>query len=284
MATGRIVLKNERDIAGLREAASVVERVLAEVASRVEPGVQTITLDRAAEEIIREAGGRPAFKGYQMSAGDDPFPGSLCISVNDVVVHGFPSTNELAEGDIVSVDCGVELGGYFGDFAYTFPVGEISEENAQLLAVTKQSLFDGIRKAYAGSRLGDIGHAVQSLCESHGYGVVRDLVGHGIGQNLHEPPNVSNTGRRGFGKKLKAGLTICIEPMINRGTPEVMVDADGWTVRTADGLPSAHYEHTVCVRKGGAEILSSYDLIEAALATKRGQTLPTEAVSEPALT
>lgn len=284
MATGRITLKNERDVAGLREAASVVERVLAEVASRIEPGVQTITLDRAAEEIIRTAGGRPAFKGYQMSAGDDPFPGSLCISVNDVVVHGFPSTDELVEGDIVSVDCGVELGGYFGDFAYTFPVGEISEENAQLLAVTKQSLYNGIRKAYAGSRLGDIGHAVQSLCESHGYGVVRDLVGHGIGQRLHEPPNVSNTGRRGMGKKLKQGLTICIEPMINRGTPEVTVDADGWTVRTADGLPSAHYEHTVCVRKGGAEILSSYDLIEAALATKRGETLPTEAVSEPALT
>ena len=281
MATGRIVLKNERDIAGLREAASVVERVLADAASRIAPGVQTIALDRAAEEIIREAGGRPAFKGYQMGPGDDPFPGSLCISVNDVVVHGFPSTDELVDGDVVSVDCGVELGGYFGDFAYTFPVGEISDDNAQLLAVTKQSLYDGIQKAYAGSRLGDIGHAVQSLCESHGYGVVRDLVGHGIGQNLHEPPNVSNTGRRGLGKKLKAGLTICIEPMINRGTAEVTVDADGWTVRTADGLPSAHYEHTVCVRKGGAEVLSSYDRIETALAKRRGEPAPTP--QEPAL-
>ena len=281
MATGRIVLKNERDIAGLREAASVVERVLAEVASRIEPGVQTIALDRAAEEIIREAGGRPAFKGYQMSPDDDPFPGSLCISANDIVVHGIPSARELVEGDIVSVDCGVELGGYFGDFAYTFPVGEISDENAQLLAVTKQSLYDGIQKAYAGSRLGDIGHAVQSLCESHGYGVVRDLVGHGIGQNLHEPPNVSNTGRRGLGKKLKAGLTICIEPMINRGTGDVTVDADGWTIRTADGLPSAHYEHMVCVRQGRAEVLSSYDRIEAALATQRGEPAPVP--REPAL-
>ena len=279
MATGRIVLKNERDVAGLREAAAVVERVLAEAAGRIEPGVQTVVLDRAAEEIIREAGGRPAFKGYQQSPGDDPFPGVLCISVNDVVVHGFPSTEPLQEGDVVSVDCGVELDGYFGDFAYTFPVGEVSDENARLLEVTKQSLYDGIQRAHAGSRLGDIGHAVQSRCEGAGYGVVRDLVGHGIGQNLHEPPNVSNTGRRGFGKKLKAGLTICIEPMINRGTPDVTIDADGWTVRTADGLPSAHYEHMVLVQKGGAEILSSYAMIDAALAQKRGEPAP----AEPAL-
>lgn len=272
MATGEILLKSERDLAGIREAASVVEDVLAEVASRVDVGVTTSSLNAAAEEIIEAAGGRPAFKGYQMSSDTPPFPGALCISVNDVVVHGFPSDDPLQEGDVVAVDCGVELGGYFGDFAYTFAVGEISTEAEALLATTKQALYEGIRRAYAGNRVGDIGNAVQRFCESRGYGVVRDLVGHGVGIRLHEPPNVPNVGRRRMGTKLLPGMTICIEPMINGGTGEVFVEEDGWTVRTADGLPSAHFEHMVHIRKGEPEILSSFDRIEAAVSRVRGES------------
>jgi methionyl aminopeptidase len=226
-----------------------------------------------AEEIIRGAGARPAFKGYRMGSDSTPFPGSLCISVNDVVVHGFPSETPLEAGDLVAVDCGVELGGYFGDYAYTFPVGEVSEENRDLLNATKQSLYEGISQAVVGRRVGDIGNAVQRYCEARGYGVVRDLVGHGIGRRLHEEPQVPNIGRRGQGKRLKEGMALCIEPMINRGTERVAVDEDGWTVRTADGRPSAHYEHTVVVRRGAAEVLSSYDAIESALRA-RGAWVP----------
>ena len=266
MATGRIVLKTERDVAGIRRAAAVVERALAAAAPLARPGVATIEMDRAAEAVIREAGGRPAFKGYRMGGDTPPFPGSLCISVNDVVVHGFPSDYELQEGDVVSVDCGVELDGYFGDFAYTFAVGEISDEAQALLDATRESLMLGVAQAGAGRRIGDIGHAVQAHCEGRGYGVVRDLVGHGVGRRLHEPPNVPNVGRRGNGKKLKPGMTLCIEPMINGGTADVTVDDDGWTVRTADGKPSAHFEHMVLVQKGHPEVLSSYALIESALA------------------
>ena len=274
MARGRITLKTEADIAGLREAATVVGRALAAAASEIRPGVPTIKLDEAAEAVIRDAGGRPAFKGYQMGGEGTPFPGSLCISVNDVVVHGIPSDELLRDGDIVAVDCGVELGGYFGDFAYTFPVGEISADAERLLTATRASLYEGIAQARAGSRVGDIGHAVQSYCESRGYGIVRDLVGHGVGKSLHEPPNVPNLGRRGVGKKLQPGLTICIEPMINHGTGNVTVDADGWTVRTADGALSAHNEHMVHVRRGAAELISSHEPLEAALATARGEPVP----------
>jgi methionyl aminopeptidase len=268
-----IHLKTDRDVEGLRRAAGLVGEVLAEVARRVRPGGTTMELDRVAEEIIRSAGGRPAFKGYRMGGETPPFPGSLCTSVNDVVVHGFPSDAPLEEGDLVAVDCGVELDGYFGDFAYTFPVGEISAENRALLDVTKQALYEGIGQAVAGRRLGDVGHAVQAYCERHGYGVVRDLVGHGIGRRLHEEPQVPNYGHRGAGKKLKPGMALCLEPMINRGTADVTVDADGWTVRTTDGRPSAHYEHTVVVRRGAAEVLSSYDALEAALRA-RGLWVP----------
>ncbi len=285
MATGRIVLKNTADVAGIREAAGVVERALAAAAEFVRPGTPTLRLDQAAEAVIRDAGGRPAFKGYRMGGDTPPFPGSLCISVNDVVVHGFPSAYELREGDVVAVDCGVELGGYFGDFAYTFPVGEVSAQAQDLLDTTRESLYEGIGQASAGRRVGDVGHAIQSYCESRGYGVVRDLVGHGVGKRLHEPPNVPNLGRRGVGKKLQEGLTLCIEPMINGGTGDVTVDDDGWTVRTADGAPSAHYEHMVLVKRGGAEVLSSYALIETALATARGESsvgasAPASVVSE----
>lgn len=273
MATGKILLKTDRDVAGIREAAGVVEDVLTVAAEMIQPGVETIALDRAAEEVIRSAGGRPAFKGYRMGGVGMPFPGSLCISVNDVVVHGFPSHDPLREGDIVTVDCGVELGGYFGDFAYTFAVGEVSEPVRRLLDTTKASLVAGVANAVAGNRLGDIGSAVQRMCEGAGYGVVRDLVGHGVGRHLHEPPNVPNVGRRGLGKKLLAGMTICIEPMINGGTGDVTIDDDGWTVRTADGAPSAHFEHMVHVRRGAPEVLSSFDRIEAALARTRGESV-----------
>ena len=274
MARGKILLKTDRDVAGIREAAGVVERVLTVAAEMVRPGLKTIEIDRAADEVIRAAGGRSAFKGYRMGGEGTPFPGTIITSVNDVVVHGFPSETELREGDIVGVDCGVELGGYFGDFAYTFPVGEVSPAVQRLLDVTKASMYAGVEQAVAGRRLGDIGSAVQTMCEGAGYGVVRDLVGHGVGKHLHEPPNVPNLGRRGLGKKLVGGMTICIEPMINGGTGDVTIDTDGWTVRTADGAPSAHYEHMVHVRRGPAEVLSSFAQIEDALARARGEAPP----------
>ena len=258
-----IHLKSDTDIQGLRNAAELVGDVLAEMARRIAPGVRTAELDQVAEEMIVSSDARPAFKGYRV--GNEVFPASLCISVNDVVVHGIPGDYELQDGDIVSVDCGVELNGYFGDFAYTFGVGSISDENRLLLEATKHALYEGIRVAIDGNRVGDIGYAVQSYCESHGYGVVRDLVGHGIGKSLHEEPQVPNVGRRGNGKRLKEGMTLCIEPMINRGVAGVTVDSDGWTIRTADGLPSAHYEHMILVKRGEAEILSSYEKIEDAL-------------------
>ena len=273
MATGRVILKTEADLAGIREAAGVVERVLTEVAGMVAPGVTTAALNETAEAIIAEVGGRPAFKGYQMGGVGMPFPGALCISIDDVVVHGFPTDEPLQEGEIVSVDCGVELGGYFGDFAYTFPVGEISDAKRALLDATKASLYAGIARATVGNRVGDISDGVQTYCESRGYGVVHELVGHGVGKRLHEAPNVPNVGKRGKGKKLVPGMTLCIEPMINGGTSEVTVDRDGWTVRTADGAPSAHYEHMVHIQKGRPEILSSFDKIEAVLAASRGESV-----------
>jgi methionyl aminopeptidase len=266
--------KSPADIEKMRRAAGVVEDVLTMVAEQIGPGVKTSDLNRQAEEHIASVGGRPLFKGYEGGPGVQPFPYALCVSLNDVVVHGFPSDVPLEEGDIVSVDCGVELDGWCGDFAYTFPIGVISEEKTALLRATKQSLYEGIAKAVVGNRVGDIGHAVQTYCESRGYGVVTALVGHGLGQSLHEPPQVPNVGRRGNGKRLRDGYTLCIEPMINAGTPEVTVDADGWTIRTADRRPAAHFEHTVHVRRGQpAELLSSYDRIEAALAKNRGETV-----------
>ncbi len=276
-----VYLKSEREVEAMLRSAALVGEVLSEVARRVEPGVPTLELDRVAEEIVRGAGARPAFKGYRIARNDTPFPATLCISVNDVVVHGFPSETPLEEGDIVSVDCGVELDGYFGDYAYTFAVGEISAEKAALLNDTKQSLYEGIRNGLHGRRIGDIAFAVQSFCERRGYGVVRDLVGHGVGRKLHEDPQVPNVGRRGTGKKLKTGMTLCVEPMITGGTSEVVVDPDGWTVRTADGAPAAHYEHMILVNRGEPTVLSSFDPIEAVLAEK-GAFVPGEPVlAEP---
>ncbi|ARA91806.1 MAG: type I methionyl aminopeptidase [Bacteroidetes bacterium] len=254
-------IKSEREIDRLRASADLVGRALGEVARHIRPGVTTAELDAIAEDYLRTHNGRPAFKGYRVG-NLPPFPGTLCVSVNDVVVHGIPGPYVLQEGDLLSVDCGVELDGYYGDYAYTFAVGSISEEKAALCRVTYEALLEGIARAVHGHRVGDISAAVQDYCESRGYGVVRDLVGHGIGRKLHEDPQVPNFGRRGTGRKLKEGMTLCIEPMINQRTPEVVTDPDGWTVRTADGLPSAHYEHMVVVRRGQPEVLSTFAYIE----------------------
>jgi methionyl aminopeptidase len=259
-----IHLKSQREIDRLKASADLVGRTLAEVALHIEPGITTRKLDEIAESFIVRHGAEPAFKGYQV--GQLVFPNTLCTSVNDVVVHGIPNDEPLEEGDLLSVDCGVLLDGYYGDSAYTFAVGALSDEDYSLCAATYEALYKGIDRAVAGGRVGDISHAVQVCCESRGYGVVRDLVGHGVGKSLHEDPQVPNFGREGVGRMLREGLTICIEPMINRGLPEVGTDADGWTVRTADGLPSAHYEHMIVVRQGEAEILSSFEPIEAVLA------------------
>ncbi len=257
-----IPIKTDEEIEIQRHSSLLVGKTLAEVARHIRPGVKTITLDKIAEEFIRDNGAVPGFKGY------GGFPATLCISVNDAVVHGIPDETELKDGDIVSIDCGTIWKGFYGDSAYTFPVGEVAEEVLLLLERTKQSLYLGIEQAVAGKRVRDIGHAIQTYVESFGYGVVRDLVGHGVGRNLHEEPEVPNYGRRGTGPKLKAGMCIAIEPMINLGVKEVYQEADGWTIRTADGKPSAHFEHDVAIRKGKADILSSFEEIEKVLNKK----------------
>lgn len=248
--------KTEEEIALLRENGILVSKTLAVVGRAVAPGVTTLELNRLAETFIRDNGAVPSFLGY------DGFPAALCMSVNDVVVHGFPSDYVLKEGDIVSVDCGTLYKGYNGDSAYTFPVGEVDAGTARLLAVTKESLYRGIAAAVDGARTGDIGHAVQTYCESAGFSVVRELEGHGIGKGMHEMPGVPNFGKPGRGAKLASGMTICIEPMINAGTKGVYLANDGWQVRTADRRKSAHYELTVVVRKGKPELLSTFDYIE----------------------
>lgn len=255
-----IHLKTEREIEKLRRSGDLVSQTLAEVAGQVRPGVSTRSLDQVAEAFIRKHGASPAFKGYRVGA--NVFPASICTSVNKAVVHGIPGETVLEEGDIVSIDCGVVLDGFYGDSAYTFAVGEISDETRRLLNVTYEALVDGIGQAVAGNRVGDIGYAVSHRCESAGFGVVYDLVGHGIGRSLHEAPQVPNVGRRGTGKRLSENLTICIEPMVNGGTAEVITRPDGWTVDTADGKPSAHYEHMVLVKKGEAEVLTTFAYIE----------------------
>jgi methionyl aminopeptidase len=254
-------LKSIQDIEALRASALLVSETLAEVAGHIRPGVSTGELDAVADAYLAGRGGKPAFKGYKV--GSKVFPSTLCISVNDEVVHGIPGAYTLREGDLVSVDCGVRLNGYFGDSAYTFAVGEIGPEKVQLCRVTYEALYRGIEVARVGNRIGDISSAVQAHCEFHGYGVVRDLVGHGIGRQLHEDPQVPNYGRRGTGRKLKEGMVLCIEPMINAGTFEVNTKTDGWTIVTDDAAPSAHYEHMVFVRRGEAEILSTFSPIEA---------------------
>lgn len=257
-----MIIRSEKEIDLIRKSSLLVGKTLAEVATVIKPGVKTIMLDKLAEEYIRDHGAKPGFKGY------NGFPFTLCISVNENVVHGFPSDRELVDGDIVSVDCGTYMNGFYGDSAYTFEVGEVKEEVRLLLSRTKESLYKGIEKAIAGNRVGDIGNAVQTYVEGYGYSVVRDLVGHGLGENLHEKPEVPNFGKRGTGVKLKEGMVLAIEPMINLGGKQVVMENDGWTFRTSDRKPSAHYEHDVVVRKGQAEVLSTFDYIEEVLNSK----------------
>ena len=244
----------------MRESAQLVSRTHAEVARYIEPGVETRKLDLIAEEYIKKHNARPAFKGY--GPRHNPFPGTLCISVNEQVVHGFPGEYKLKENDIVSIDCGVELNGYFGDSAYTYVVGSCDDETMKLLRTTMESLYRGIDKAVHGNKIGDISHAVQQHCENEGYGVVRDLVGHGLGKSLHEDPAVPNFGKPGRGKRLRSGMTLAIEPMITMGTWKVKTLRDGWTIVSADNSKAAHYEHDIVVREGNAEILSTFEYIE----------------------
>lgn len=251
--------KSKTEVDLIRESSLLVSKTLAEVAKIVRPGISTLDLDKLAEEFILDNGATPSFKGFQ------DFPFACCISVNDAVVHGFPTKELLREGDIVTVDVGVYKNRFHGDSAYTFAVGEISPAVKQLLNVTKESLYRGIEKAVHGNRVGDIAFAIQQFTErEHGYGVVRELVGHGIGRGLHEEPQVPNYGKRGTGPKLKEGMVIAIEPMINLGTKNVYHDKDGWTIRTEDGKPAAHFEHTICIQRGKADILSSFAEIEIA--------------------
>ena len=251
-----IYYKTEEEIDLIRNSSLLVAKTHAEIAGLIKPGITTLALDKIAEEFIRDNGGVPAFKGY------NGFPSTLCMSPNDQVVHGIPNDRVLEDGEILSVDCGVVMNGYFGDSAFTYEVGDVDAETKQLLKVTKESLYKGIEMAVSGNRIGDIGYAVQKHAESFGYGVVRELVGHGVGKNLHESPEVPNYGRRGRGVMLKEGLVIAIEPMINMGTRKIMQHNDGWTITTIDNKPSAHFEHTIVVRKGKAEILSSFEKIE----------------------
>lgn len=256
-----ITLKTEDEIELLRQANLLVGRTLGEIAKAVKPGVTTRQLDKLAEEYIRDNGAEPTFKGFPNPYGP-AFPASICTSVNEVVVHGIPNDEPLKEGDIVSVDCGTLLNGYNGDSCYTFCVGEVSEEKRKLLRTTKESLYLAIEQAIAGHRLGDIGAAVQDHCEKQGYGVVREFVGHGIGKEMHEDPQVPNYGRRGNGTLLKNGLCIAIEPMITMGGREIVLEADRWAVKTRDGQPAAHFEHTIAIHHGKADILSSFDEVE----------------------
>jgi methionyl aminopeptidase len=258
----KIFLKTEDEIELMRQANQLVGKTLGELAKHIKPGVTTLQLDKVADEFIRDHGATPTFKGFPNPYGG-PFPASICTSVNDVVVHGVPNKETvLKEGDIISIDCGTLLNGFNGDSCYTFCVGEVSEEVKTLLKVTKESLYLGIEAAQAGRHLGDISSAIQDYCEGHHYGIVRELTGHGIGREMHEDPQVPNYGRRGNGVMLKAGMCIAIEPMITMGKRDIWLDQDRWSVRTRDGKPAAHFEHTIAIRKGKAEILSSFEEVE----------------------
>ena len=262
-----VYLKTDEEVELLREANLLIGKTLAELAKLIQPGVTTKQLDKVAEEFIRDNGAIPTFKGFPNPYGG-PFPASICTSVNEQVVHGIPNDIPLKDGDIVSIDCGTLLNGFSGDSCYTFPVGEISDDVRLLLKTTKESLYKGIEQAVVGHRLGDISSAVQDYCESKGYGVVREFVGHGVGHEMHEDPQVPNYGRRGNGMLLKNGLCIAIEPMITMGTRQIFMQEDRWGIVTRDSKPAAHYEHSICVRKGKADILSSFDEIQKVLGDK----------------
>ena len=251
-----IFLKREEEVNIIREGAHILSKTLGSLAQEIRPGVTTKALDKLAEEFISDHGGKPSFKGFKQ------FPASLCTSVNEIVVHGIPSHYELQEGDIISVDCGVYYKGYHSDSAFTFPVGETNQTASELLRVAKEALYQGIGQVKAGKRVGDIGQAVQYHAHKHGYSVVRSLAGHGIGRNLHEDPEVPNYGKKGSGVKLKQGMVLAIEPMINLGGQKVVQEKDGWAIRALDKKPSAHFEHTVAVWEHKAEILTTYQYIE----------------------
>ena len=258
-----IYIKTAEEIELMRGACDLVSRTLGEVAKWIRPGITTLQLDTIAREFILDNGGKPSCLGYH------GFPGTLCIEVNETVVHGFPSQQTLREGDIIGTDCVVELNGYCGDSCYTFAVGEIDPAVKALLDTTYQSLYKGIEAARAGKRIGDIANAVQTYCESRGYSVVREMCGHGIGRSMHEAPEVPNFGRRGTGPLLKPGMCIAIEPMINLGSKNIVIERDGWTCRTRDRKPSAHYEHTIAVTAGEPEIMTTFRYIEEALESKQ---------------
>lgn len=254
-----IVTKSREEIELMRESALVVSRTLGMLAAEIKPGITTLKLDKLAEEFIREQNAIPGFLGLY------DFPNTLCVSPNAQVVHGVPNATPLVEGDIISIDCGAIKEGFYGDHAYTFPIGEISPETSKLLEVTKQSLYLGINEFRLGKRVGDVGYAIQKYCEDHGYGVVRELVGHGLGKKMHEDPEMPNYGHRGRGKKFVEGMVVAIEPMINQGTKHIKQLRDGWTILTADGKPSAHFEHNVAIVDGKPELLSTFAYIYEAL-------------------
>ncbi len=257
---GMIIFKTDEEVELLRESNLVVSKVLAEVGAILRPGITGVDLDNAAETIIRDHGGIPSFKGYK------GFPAALCVSLNEQVVHGIPDKNQIfKEGDVVSVDCGVFLNGFHGDSAYTFAIGDVGDEIVELLSVTNTSLYKGIEQAVSGKRIGDIGAAIQEYVERNGFGIVRELVGHGVGRELHEAPEVPNFGKRGKGVKLREGMVLAIEPMVNMGHKRVKTARDGWTVFAKDHKPSAHFEHSVVVRKYKADILSDHSLVEKAV-------------------
>jgi methionyl aminopeptidase len=271
-----MILKTNEHVEMMRQSALLVSKTLSEVANLLKPGITTLSIDQMIGTFVRDHKAIPSFLNYKA------YPFNSCISVNDVVVHGLPGKNELKEGDIISIDIGVILNDWHGDHAYTFAIGDPGNEVMKLISVTKESLYKGIEKSVAGNRVGDIAYAIQEHTEKkHGYGVVRELVGHGLGQSLHEDPQVPNYGKRGSGPKLKEGLVLAIEPMINLGKKDVYTEEDGWTVRTKDGKPSVHFEHDVCIRKGKADILSDYTKIEEA--EEANQNLFTSKISQLAV-
>lgn len=262
-----IYLKTDEEVELLRQANLLIGKVFGELAKVIKPGVTTRQLDTIAEEFIRDHGAEPVFKNFPNPYGP-PFPASICASVNEQVIHGIPNDRPLEEGDIVSIDCGTRLNGFCGDSCYTFPVGDITDETRKLLQTTKEALYKGIEQAVAGHRIGDISNAVQQHCEAQGYGVVREFVGHGVGHEMHEDPQVPNYGKRGQGKLLKSGMCIAIEPMITMGKKEIYMQEDKWGIITRDCKWAAHYEHSLCIRKGQADILSSFEEIKKVLGDK----------------
>jgi len=265
---GAIYLKNQEEIECIRESALIVSKTLGMLAAEIKPGVTTLELDRLAEAFIRDHNAEPGFLGLY------DFPNTLCMSPNAQVVHGIPNNTPLEEGDIISIDCGAYKNGFYGDHAYTFAVGEIEKETQKLLDITKESLYKGIAMFCAGNRLGDLGYAIQAHCEKEEYGMVRELVGHGLGREMHEGPEVPNYGKRGRGKKFVDGMVLAIEPMVNQGTHRIKQLKDGWTILTADGKPSAHFEHNVALIDGKPELLSTFEYIYKALGVASEEEVP----------